>query len=109
MLFFPCVVQKDTAHVEKKALHIHHQAQECFRGILVGITQQQKGYLVHVPSTRNIISSHDVVFDERFSSTLEYTSRPYSEAMDMSPSVTYTPYATSSNERTGDIITFAQF
>ena len=27
----------------------------------------------------------------------------------MRPAVTYTPYATSSKEKTGDIITFAQF
>ena len=36
-------------------------------------------------------------------------SRPYSEAMAMRPAVTYTPYATSSKEQTGDVITFAQF
>ena len=29
--------------------------------------------------------------------------------MSMRPAVTYTPYATSSKEQTGDIITFAQF
>ena len=40
---------------------------------------------------------------------LAYTSRPYSEAMAMSPAVTYTPYATSFKEQTGDIITFVQF
>ena len=27
----------------------------------------------------------------------------------MRPAVTYTPYATSSREQTGDVITFAQF
>ena len=36
-------------------------------------------------------------------------SQPYSEVMDVCPSVTYTPYATSSKEKTVDIITFAQF
>ena len=40
---------------------------------------------------------------------LAYTSRPYSEAMVMHPAVTYTLYATSSKEKTGDVITFAQF
>ena len=64
---------------------------------------------MYVPSTRKIISSYDVVFDESFSSELAYTSRPYSEAMVMRPAVTYTPYATSSKEQTGDVITFAQF
>ena len=40
---------------------------------------------------------------------LSYTSRPYAEAMAMRPAVTYTPYAMSSKEHTGDVITFAQF
>ena len=62
-----------------------------------------------IPSTRKVISSHDVVFDESFSSALSYTSQPYSEAMAMRPAVMYTPYATSSKEQTGDVITFAQF
>ena len=109
MLFFPCVVQKATEHVDKKALNMRHQAQKGFRGIFVGIPQHQKGYLVYVPNTRKIISSYYVVFYEIFSSVLAYISQPYSEAMDIRPSVTYTPCATSSREQTGNIITFAQF
>ena len=50
VLFCPCVVQKATAHVDKKGLNMRHQAQKCFHGIFVGITQHQKGYLVYVPS-----------------------------------------------------------
>ena len=49
------------------------------------------------------------MFDKSFSSVLAYTSRPYSEAMEMRPAVTYTLYATSSKEQTGDVITFTQF
>ena len=64
---------------------------------------------MYVPITRKVISSYDVVFDESFSSALSYTSQPYAEAMAMHPTVTYTPYATSSKEQTGDVITFAQF
>ena len=64
---------------------------------------------MYIPNTRKIISSYDVVFDEMFSSALVYTSQPYSEAMLMRPAVTYTPCATSLREKTGDIITFAQF
>ena len=64
---------------------------------------------MYVPSTRKVISSYDVVFEESFSSALSYMSRPYSEAMAMRPAVTYTPYATSSKEQTGDVITFTQF
>ena len=86
---------------------MNHQAQKGFRGIFVGIPQHQKGYLVYVPSTRKIISSYDVVFDESSSSKLELTPQPYSYAMAMRPDVTYTPYATSPKEKTVNIITFA--
>ena len=65
----------------------------------------QKGHLVYILSTRRIISSYDVVFDESFSSALAYMSEPYLEAMAVHPSVMYTPCATSSREQTGDIIT----
>ena len=109
VLFCLCLVRKATAHVETKTLNMCHQAQKGFRGIFVGIPQYQKVYLVYVPSTRKVILSYDVVFDESFSSALSYTPRPYSEAMAMRPTVTYTPYATSSKEQTGDVITFAQF
>ena len=88
---------------------MRHQAQKGFCGIFVWIPEHQKGYLVYVSSSRKIISSYDVVFDERFSSALAYTSQPYSEAMTMRMAVTYTPYATSSKEQTGNVITCAQF
>ena len=109
VLFSPCVIRKDTAHVETKTLNMRHQAQKGFHGICVGIPEHQNIYLVYVPSTRKLISSYNFVFDESFSSVLSYMSRPYSEAMAMRPAVTYTPYATSSKEQIGDVITFAQF
>ena len=56
VLFFPCVVQKATAHVGTKALNMRHQAQKGFRCIFVVIPQHQKVYLLYVPSTREIIS-----------------------------------------------------
>ena len=86
-----------------------HQAQKGFCGIFVGIPQHQKGYRVYLTSTRKIISSYYVVFDEIFSSALAYESQPYSEAMAMRPEVIYTLCSASSREQTGDIITFAQF
>ena len=36
-------------------------------------------------------------------------SRPYSEALSMRPEVSYIPYATSSHEKNGKIVTFTQF
>ena len=38
VLLCPFVVRKYTAHVDKKALNMRHQAQKGFRGIFVGIT-----------------------------------------------------------------------
>ena len=42
VLFCSCVVRKATAHVEKKALNMRHQAQKGLRGIFVEIPQHQK-------------------------------------------------------------------
>ena len=64
---------------------------------------------MYVPSTRKIISSYDIVFDESFSSALAYTSKNYSKAMAMHLYVIYTPCATSPREKTGDKITFTNF
>ena len=109
VLFCPCVVRKSTAHLGKKELNMRHQEQKGFCVIFVGIPQHQKLYLVYVPSTRKIIYSYNVVFDESFSSALAYTSRTYSEAMAMRLDVTYALCATSPREQTGNIITFKQF
>ena len=98
VLFCTCVVRKDNAHVGTKALKTCHQAQKGFCGILVGIQQQQKRYLVYVPHKRNIVSLYSVVFDEIFSSDLAYTSQPYAEAMDRTPAVSYISHGTSSKE-----------
>ena len=98
VLFCPCVVRKSTAHFGKKALNMCHQAKKSFCVIFVGITQHPKLYLVYVPNTRKILPSYDVVFDENISCDLAYTSRPYSKAMAMRPSVTYTTRATPSKE-----------
>ena len=65
LLYCPHVVRKATDHVETKTLNMRHQAQKCFRGIFFVIPEHQKGYLVYVPITINIISSYDVVFDEK--------------------------------------------
>ena len=64
---------------------------------------------MYVPITRKVISSYDIVFDEKYSSALSYTTQPHSEAMVMRPEVTYTQYATSSREQTCNVNMFSQF
>ena len=108
-VIFPCVVWKATAHIWTKVLNMSHQVQKGFCGIFVGIPQNQKVYLVYVPSSSKIISSYDLVFHESLSSALAYTPQPYPEALAMRPYMTYKLCDTSSREQTGNIITFAQF
>ena len=91
------------------ALNMRNQSKKGFHDICVGISENQKGYLVYIPSTRYIISSYNVVFDEIFSNVLTYMSRPYSCEMVMRPAVRYKPYATSLGGKNGNIITFAHF
>ena len=64
---------------------------------------------MYIPSTRKKISSYNVLFDKIFSNALAYRSRPYSEAMAMRPAVMHTLDATSLNEQTRNLITFAHF
>ena len=99
VLFCPCVVRKATAHIDRKG----------FSRYLRCNCTASKWYIVYVPSTRKIISSYDTFLNEIFSSTLAYTSQPYSEAMAMSLAVSYIPCDTYSGEKTGNIIMFAQF
>ena len=66
VLFCPCVLRKVTEHVYTKELNVLHQSQKIFQGILFLIKKHQKGYLIYVYSTRKIVSSHDVTFDETF-------------------------------------------
>ena len=78
VLFFPCVVQKATAHVGTKVVNMHHRSQKCFRGIFIGIPQHQRGYLVYVPQKCKIVSSYDSIIDDNLCSALTYKSQPYS-------------------------------
>ena len=89
--------------------HSWQSTTNCFCGIFVGIPQHQKGYLIYVPSTQKIVSSHKVVFEETFSSALAYTSHPYSESLSVRQTVSYVTYATLSHWKTGNIIPFARF
>ena len=99
VLFCPCVVQKSTAHVGTNALKMRHQAQNDFRGIFVGITQHQKGYLIYVPHKHKVVYLYDVFLNDILSSTLTYKSQPHSEAMAIRPDVSYISYDTYSRKK----------
>ena len=109
VLFYPCVVQKATAYVEKKVLNMCHWSKKSSWVIFVGITQHHKGYLFYVHSTQKKVYLLDAIFDETFCSELSYTSCPYPESLVTQRAVLYIPYDTSSHEKTRNIITFIQF
>ena len=88
---------------------MRHQPQKGFWVIFVGTPQHHKVHLVYVPSTWKIVSSHAVVFKEIKFSALEYSSQPYSEELATRSVILYIPYATSSHEQAGNIISFAHF
>ena len=60
-----------------------------FSGIFVEISQHQQGYLIYLPSTWKIVSSHEILFDEINPSALAYTPRLYSEALMTQPAVSF--------------------
>ena len=101
------VIQK--SHVDTKMFNVHHKSQKRFCVIFIAIPQHQKGYLIYVPITRKIVSSHDVLFYKTFYSLLSYMSCLYSEELSMRPPVSYLLHNKSFHERTGDILTFAHF
>ena len=108
VFFFLCGAGKATTNVDTNMLNMHHQPQWGFLVIFIGTTQHQKGYLIYAPSTQKIFFSHHVVFEKK-SYALEYTLHLYSEAFATRHEVSYIPFATTSHEQTGGIITFTQF
>ena len=94
VLLFPCVAQKVTTHVDTKVLNMRHHSHKGFQSIFVEIQQHKKGYLIYVPSTRKIVSSHDILCGKTLFRELTYMSHPYSEALDIQPAVSYILYAT---------------
>ena len=78
VLFFSCVSQKATAHVDTKSLNMCHQSQKGYSWYIRSKSTTSEWHLIYIPSTQKTVSSHDVVFDETFYSALAYTSRTYS-------------------------------
>ena len=60
--FFICCMESYYTQ-RQKALSMHYEAQNGFCGIFVGISQHQKGCILYVKMTRNIIYSYGIVFD----------------------------------------------
>ncbi len=55
--------------------------QRGIRGIHLGFSPTQKGLLLYVSSTRQIVISGDVICDETFASTVAETWKPFRDAL----------------------------
>ncbi|MGH3053653.1 MAG: hypothetical protein ACRDL7_01585 [Gaiellaceae bacterium] len=75
--------------------------------MFIGFPQDQAGSLVFIPSTRQIVVSADVAYDESFSSAIAFTEKPFHDALSLRPSVSFVSRPSTTTEMTGDIITFA--
>ena len=106
VLFCLWVVWKSTAHVNKKALNMRHQAQILVSWYLCWNSTASK----RVSCLRTEYKEDNIIilcyFWWNVSTLLAYMSWSYAEAMTMHLSVTYTPYDTPSKGKIGNIITF---
>ena len=65
--------------------------QRGIRGIHLGFSPTQKGLLLYVPSTRQIVISGDVICDETFASTVAETWKPFHDALALRPTASFIP------------------
>jgi len=79
------------------------QTQRGIRGIFIGFVDNQKGYLVYSPASRQIYVSGDVTFDETFSSTIATTWRPHRDHLALRPVTSHLPTISTTLEHTGAV------
>jgi hypothetical protein len=72
----PCIAKKWTTLVNGKPEDNSKGTQRGISGIHLEFSPTQKGLLLYVPSTRQIVISGDVICDETFASTVTETWRP---------------------------------
>ena len=73
------VAKKWVARINNKSLN--KKTERGMRGIFIGFPYQQKGYLLYVPASRQIVSSGDVMFDETFFSTIVTNWRQFHDSL----------------------------
>jgi len=79
------------------------QTERGVRGSFLGFNANNKGYLVYCPSSRTIVTSKDLTFDEYFSTAIATSWQQPKDAMELCPGATDVPLVNDTIERTGDI------
>ena len=75
----PVVAKKWSAQIDGKRKE--KTTQRGIRGIFIGFPANQKGYLLFIPSSRQIVVSGDVAFDETFYSAIATTWKPFHDSL----------------------------
>jgi hypothetical protein len=100
----PCIAKKWTISVDDKPEDNSKGTQRGIRGIYLGISPTQKGLLLYVPFTRQIIMYGDVIHDETFASTVAENWRPFHDALALRPTASFIPDPYTVLEHTGDFL-----
>ena len=83
VLFCPTIAKKYKAMHDDHMINIPMTPQWGIRGIHVGFPSMQARYLVFIPATHQLLTSHDVNVDKQFITTITYMAKPYHDALAM--------------------------
>jgi hypothetical protein len=97
----PVVAKKWTVQIDGKRKD--NNAQCGIRGVFIGFPANQKGYLLYIPSSWQIVVSGDVAFDETFYSAIVTTWKPFHDSLVLHPTASFIPDPNTTVEVTGDI------
>ena len=81
------------AQYKSEAVSIKKEPHQGIRGIFVGIPDNQQGYEIYSPSSRQVFVSQDVHFDESFASAINLSEKPYGDALATRDPDTVPPHA----------------
>jgi hypothetical protein len=98
----PCIAKKWTISVDGKPKDNSKGTQKGIRGIHLGFSPMQKGLLLYVPSTRQIVISGDVICHDTFAYTVAGTWRPFHDAVALRPTASFITDSYTVLEHTGD-------
>jgi flagellar hook-associated protein FlgK len=79
------------------------QTERGIRGIFIGFSLNQKGFLICSPGSRRILVSADVIFDENFYAAIATTWQQHHDSLALQPVSSYIPDATLCLEHTGTV------
>jgi hypothetical protein len=77
-------------------------SQRGIKGIFIGFTLNQQGWLIYLPGSCHITVSNGVAFDENLESALSYNDKPFSDSLPLLPLHTPKPQKDTVIEHTGD-------